>query len=62
MRKVARLLIALTAMASLWSVAPSAHAMTCATNDEVIPPEVGDTACAVFLTVIRPVCSKFQCG
>lgn len=62
MRRVARLLLALTAAASMSLVAPPAHAMTCATNDEVIPHEVGDAACQVFLTVMRPVCSKFQCG
>jgi hypothetical protein len=62
MRRVARLLLALTAVASMSFMAPPAHAMTCQTNDEVIPPEVGDAACQVILTVMRPVCSKFQCG
>ena len=62
MRRTARLLLALTTVASVWMVAPQAHAMTCATNDDIIPHEVGDTACTVVLTVISPVCAKFHCG
>ncbi|HEV2756843.1 MAG TPA: hypothetical protein VG318_13835 [Actinomycetota bacterium] len=42
--------------------AAPASAMTCQTNDEYIPPEVGEPACEVFLTVMRPICSKFPCG
>ncbi|MDQ3913830.1 MAG: hypothetical protein M3323_00650 [Actinomycetota bacterium] len=48
--------------ANIGIFAAPAGAMTCQTNDEYIPPEVGDTACEVFLTVMRPVCSKFGCG
>ena len=62
MRKVSRFLLALTAVASMSFMAPPAHAMMCATNDEVIPPEAGDAACQVIITVLRPVCSKFHCG
>jgi hypothetical protein len=62
MRRAARLFLTLTAAASIWAVAAPAHAMTCETNDEVIPSEVGDAACTAFLTVMRPVCSKFACG
>ena len=62
MRRTAKILLALTAIASMWATAVPAHAMTCATNDDIIPHEVGDAACQVVLTVVRPVCSKFQCG
>ena len=62
MRRVSRLLLALAAVASMSFAAPPAHAMTCSTNDDVIPHEVGETACTVFITVVSPVCSKFHCG
>lgn len=40
-----------------------ANAMTCEINDgDHTDPDVGDTACQVFLTAISPVCAKFHCG
>lgn len=62
MKRLARLLLALTTVASVWAVVPPANAMTCATNDDVIPHEVGEAACFVVITAVTPVCSKFQCG
>jgi hypothetical protein len=59
---MARLLLALTTVASVSLIAPHASAMTCATNDDVIPPEVGDAVCTVVLTAVSPICHKFQCG
>ena len=56
MRKSLSLLVAAVAVAgSIFTAAP-AHAWTCATNDEYIPPEVGDLACDVILTVAGTVC------
>lgn len=63
MKKSLKLLLTgMMLVASLGVSATPASAMTCETNDEYIPEEAGDAACEVFLTVIRPVCSKFQCG
>lgn len=56
MRKSLSLLVATVAVAgSIFTAAP-AHAWTCATNDEYIPPVVGDTACTVVLTAAGAVC------
>lgn len=56
MRKKLSLLIAAGALAGSVVTAAPAQAWTCATNDEVIPPLVGDTACTVVLTVAGTVC------
>ncbi len=62
MKRMARLLLALTTVASVSAIVPPAHAMTCSTNDDVIPHEVGAAACFVVMTAVSPVCSKWQCG
>jgi hypothetical protein len=61
MRKSLSLLVASVAAASSIFVAAPAHAWTCAYNDEVIPPVVGDTACTVVLTTAGVLCKVKVC-
>lgn len=61
MRKSLSLLVAAVAVAgSIFTAAP-AHAWTCATNDEYIPPEVGEVACDVVLTTAGLLCKVKVC-
>ena len=56
MRRSMSLLVAAVAVAgSIFTAAP-AHAWTCATNDEYIPPEVGEVVCTVVMTAAGTVC------
>lgn len=55
-RKKLGLMVATVALVGNVFVASPAQAWTCATNDEVIPPEVGGPACEVVLTVAGTVC------
>lgn len=56
MRKSLSLLVASVAVAGSILTAAPAHAWTCQTNPDYIPPVVGDTACTVVLTVAGTVC------
>lgn len=57
MRKSFRLFVAGAAVAgSIVVSAAPAQAWTCHISDDVVPQEVGETACDAFLTVVGTAC------
>lgn len=61
MRRSLSLLVAAVAVAGSIFTATPAHAWTCATNDEYIPPEVGEVACDAVLTTAGVLCKVKVC-